>query len=139
MSGISGFGTQLQRGDGATPEVFTTIANVTSISGPSFALDTIDVTAHDSANGIREFVAGLVDVGEISLDLNFDPSETTHTGLRDDLINRIARHFKLVFPVSPAVTWSFTALVTAFSLNEPMDDKLSGSVTLKISGLPTFS
>ena len=48
MSGINAFGTQLKRGDGAGPEVFTSIADATGISGPGLSRETLDVTSHGS-------------------------------------------------------------------------------------------
>ena len=37
MAGKDGFGTLLKRGDGAGPEVFTSIANATNLSGPNLS------------------------------------------------------------------------------------------------------
>lgn len=137
MSGINAFGTQLQRGDGAPTEVFTAIANVTSIKGPELKRETIDVTAHDSADAYMQFVGGLKDGGEVSLDLNYDPAE--HDALVSDLDDAAPRNYKLVFPVSPVATWAFAAIMTEFSSEAPYDDKLSASVTLKVSGKPTIT
>jgi len=140
--GISAFGTLLQIGDGGSPESFTTIAEVSSISGPSLSLDAVEITHHSSTDGWREFVGGLLDGGEVSFDINFLPTDATHnasTGLLADMMNRTRRNFKLVFPDSGSTTWSFTALVTAFEPAEPTDDKLAASVTLKLTGKPTLT
>lgn len=139
---ISAFGTLLKIGDGGSPETFTTIAEVTNISGPSLSMNTVDVTSHDSTDGWREFVGGLLDGGEVTLDINFIPTDPTHsysTGLLNDMVNRTKRNFQLVFPDAGNTTWSFTALITAFEPSAPTDDKLSASVTLKITGKPTLA
>lgn len=139
--GMSAFGTLLKIGDGATPEVFTAIAEVTSIDGPSMELETIEITNHSSEDGWREYVGGLLDAGEISLEFNFLPTDATQGyggGLLQDMVNRTKRNFELVFPDSGATTWGFTALVTKFETSAPHDDKLSGSATLKLSGKPTL-
>lgn len=136
---ISGHGTLLKRGNGATPEVFTTIAEVASISGPALAQETIDVTSHDSTDGWREFIGGLLDGGEVSFDVHLIPTNATHDNLWTDLSNRTLRNFQLVFPDGGATTWAFSALVTGFSTNEPIDSQLSASVSLKISGKPTLT
>lgn len=136
MAGINGFGTQLQRGDGESPEVFTAIANVTSIKGPEIKRDTIDVTAHDSTDAWMEFVGGLKDAGEVSLDVNYDPAK--HDVLVADLDDDAPRNYKMVFPDSAGTTWSFAALLTEFSSEAPYDDKLAASLTLKVSGKPTI-
>lgn len=141
--GISAFGTLLKIGDGASPtESFTTIAEVTNIGGPSLSLDPIEITSHSSTGGWREFIGGLLDGGEVSLEINYDPVGATHdasTGLIYDMTNRTVRNFQLVFPDTGNTTWSLSALVTAFEPSEPIDDKLAASVTLKVSGQPTLA
>lgn len=140
---VFGQGTLLQIGDGGSPtETFTTIAEVTEISGPSLALDVIDVTSHDSTGGWREKIGGLLDGGEVTFTINYLPSNATHnatTGLLRDLKNRTKRNFKLVFPDAGSSTWSFTALVTSFEPSEPIDDRLTADVTLSITGQPTLA
>lgn len=138
MAGIDGFGTALQRGDGATPtETFTTIANSTKIKGPGIKRETIDVTAHDSAEGWMEFVGGLKDAGEISLDINYDPAD--HDVLVTDFDDEDPRNYRLVFPDDDATTWSFSAILTEFEPEAPYDDKIEASLTFKLTGKPTLS
>ena len=141
-SAISAFGTLLKIGDGGGPETFTTIAEVTSISGPGLSLDPIEATSHDSTGGWREFIGGLLEAGEVSFDINYIPTNATHdasTGLIADMVARTVRNFQLVFPDGSSTTWSFAALVTSFEPGEPIDDKLSASVSLKITGQPTLA
>lgn len=137
MAGIDGFGTALQRGDGAGTEVFTTIANVTSINPPSMERETIDVTAHDSADGWMEFLGGLKDGGEVSADVNYDPSE--HDVLVADFEDESPRNYRIVFPDADATTWSFKAILTGFEPEAPYDDKLAASLTWKVTGKPTLT
>lgn len=138
MAGIDGFGTALQRGDGATPtETFTTIANLTSIEGPGIERETIDVTAHDSEGGWMEFVGGLKDGGEVEVEVNYDPSQ--HDTLVADFDDEDPTNYRLVFPDDIATTWSFSAILTEFSPEAPYDDKLVASMTFKVTGKPTLS
>lgn len=143
---ISGFNTILKMGDGQPTETFTTIAEVQDISGPSLSLETIEVTSHMSANGWKEYIAGLLDAGEISFDINFVPSAATHgftTGLLSKMKVRALTNFKLLFPdavlEANRTTWSFSAYVTALEPGAPVQDKLSASLTLKLAGKPTLA
>lgn len=136
MAGVDAFGTRLERGDGADPEVFTAIGNVVEIEGPEIERETIDVTAHDSANRWRDFIGGLVDAGEVTATVNYDPSK--HDSLVADFEDSEPRNYKMVFPTSPEVTWSFAAVLTGFSPSAPHDDKLSAELTWKVSGKPTI-
>jgi len=140
MPGRDAFGTLFQRGDGGTPEQFVTIANVTSISGPTRTRETLDVTAHNSPDGWREFIGGLKDGGEVSLEINYDPGETTHD-LDDDFDDAEPRRYRIV--ILPATedehTWEFAGILTELSDEYPFDDKMSRSMTVKVSGKPTLT
>jgi predicted secreted protein len=141
MAGRDGFGTLFQRGNGATPtEVFTTIANVTNISGPSRSRETIDVTAHDSPEQWMEFIGGLKDGGEVSLDINYDPGETTHD-LDDDFDDTAPRNYKIVIlpDTDDEHTWSFSGVMTGLEDEFPYDDKMGRSMTIKVSGKPVLA
>ena len=88
---ISSFGTLLKIGDGADPEVFTTIAEVLDISGPGLSLDTEETTNHSSPGGWEEYVGTILRSGEVTFGINYDPVGATHdasTGLIKDLTDR---------------------------------------------------
>lgn len=141
---ISAFGTKLQIGDGTAPpnEVFTDIAEVLDISGPALALDTEDTTSHGSTGGWEEVIGTVLRSGDVTFDVNFIPTEGTHnaaTGLIKDMVDKTKRNFKLIFPNAASTTWSFAAIVTGFSPSEPVVGKLSASVTLKLTGVPTLA
>ena len=133
-SALSGFGTQLKIGT-------VKIAEVLDISGPSLGMDTIEVTSHDSVDGWKEYIAGLLDAGEVSFEINYVPTATTHKnasgGLLYLLTTRAKQSFTLVFP--DATSWTFDAFVTAFEPSAPVQDKLGASITLKITGKPTIA
>ena len=140
-NGSAAFGSLLQRGNGATPEVWTTIAEVTNISGPSLSHEVIDVTSHSSSGAFREKVGGLLDGGEITLDLNFVPAGATHKeavgGLLYDMTARSVNNYKLIFP--DTTYWIVPALVTNFTPDMAVDGKLGASVTITVSGEPTLA
>ena len=69
--------TLIGKGDSGSPEMFTTIAEVGSITGPTLTRDIIDVTNQDSAGAYREFIGGLIDPGELSFDINYIPTDAT--------------------------------------------------------------
>lgn len=137
MSGVDGFGTQIRRGDAGTPEVFTSIANVTDVSGPGLKRDTYDVTSHDSPEQWEEIIAGIKRSGEVSLDINYDPN--IHDSLVTDMDDRVARNYQLGFPTDPPRLWTFKAWLTGLEPSAPHDDKLAASATFKLTGKPTLS
>lgn len=136
-SAFSGVGTQFLRGDGASVEAFTAIAEINSISGPSLSRDTIDVTSLDSTGGYREFIASFRDGGEITLNMNFTPSG--FDGMKDDFEYDLTWNYRIILGNAAATQFDFAGLVTSIGLAVPMDDKVTQDVTIKISGTVTMT
>jgi len=137
MAGIDGFGAELRRGDGATPtEVFTAIGESTNISGPGLSRDTYDVSTHQSPGQWREFIGGFKDAGEVSIDVNYDPS--IHDTLVADFDDTAPRNYELAFPTTPETVWSFAAILTGFEPEAPHDSHMTASLTFKLTGEPTL-
>lgn len=136
MAGMDAFSTTLSRGDGSeAEETFEPIANVTSLSPPNISRETLDVTSHDSPNGYMEFLGGLKDPGEVSFDVNYDPSE--HDKLVEDFEKNLPVNYEVAFP--DGTVWAFGAILTAFEPEAPYDDKLTASLTLKVTSKPAIT
>lgn len=137
-SAVSSHGTLLKIGDGGGSEVFTTIAEVLDISGFSQTLDREEVTNHSSA-GRKEYVATLLDLGEVSFDCNFYQA-TTQAQLWTDQSARTLRNFQIVFPYSSGnKTATFAAHVVDIGHEAPVAGVLTRSVTLAPQGTVTWS
>ena len=138
MAAIESQGTVLKRGDGADPEVFTAIGRVVSISGIGSGSSTeIDIT--DLSSTGKEFLLGIKDEGSVTLTLNLDTGDTMQTGLRTDRDARTLRNFELTLTDSGPSVITFAALIKTFSIEIGVDDKVSLSVELRISGAVTWS
>jgi predicted secreted protein len=138
-----GYGTLLQRRLSTSPDVWQTIAERVTIGGPGMSRDAPDVTHMDSDDGWREFIAGLKDGGEISIEGNFIPEDESHnaeTGLLSEFSSDVRMRWQLVFPgESPRVTWGGEGILTNFEPGMPVDDKIEFSATIKVSGKPTLA
>jgi predicted secreted protein len=131
-----GHGSKFRVGDGASPEVFTAIAEVTSITPPSITRDVIDATNADSPDGWREHIPGLKDGGEVSIEGNFIPGGTGDQQLIVAQLDTFARSYQIEFPNGEI--WDFKAFCTAYEPSAPFDDKMTFSATFKVSGKPQF-
>ena len=131
-----GYTTAFKIGNGATPEVFTAVAEVTNIKPPSMSRDAVDATHNQSSEGWREFIAGLKDGGEVSLDVNFVPGSATTLTLMAEIDASLGNK-QIVFPNGE--TFSFAALCTGIEPDAPMDDKMTATITYKVSGKPTLA
>jgi len=136
-SAIAGVGTVFNRGDGASSEAFTSIAEVNSISGPTMSRDFIDVTSLDSTDGYREFIGGFRDGGQLTLNMNFtrDGFEQMRLDFEDD----DSINYQIVLPDAGNTTLDFAAFVTDLPLTITPDDKVTVDVTMKITGHVTLT
>ncbi|MFW6034560.1 MAG: phage tail tube protein [bacterium] len=136
MSGIDGFGVKLQIHDGEDPGAFDDVGEVLSINPLDVEVEDIETTSHDSEDQWREFIGGLKDGGEVSADINFDPA--LHGDLLD--IVGVTRDMKIVFPAAADdAEVEFSGHINGFTVDAPHDDKLEGSVSMKVSGKPELT
>lgn len=140
---IFGYKTILKIGDGASPEVYTSVAEVTSVGLPSTSKDAVDTTHTESPDRARTYIGGLIDAGEIPLEVRFLPTDSTQSasaGLLYKLWNtHTPSNFQInIDPDGVDVDWTISAIVTNFDGSAPMDDLINASFTLKVSGKPTY-
>lgn len=121
-----------------SPAAFVDIAEVLNISGPSLARDAVDATHTASTEGWREYIPGLKDAGEVSVEMNYIPGGSGDTYMRGTFDAETLTQFRISEPNSPATTITFNAIVTAYETERPVDDKMVATATLKISGKVTY-
>lgn len=136
-SALESQGVTIGVGDAASPEVYTTITEVTEITGPDGSASEIDVT--DLSSSAKEYKRGLPDNGSVSFTLMYIPSDTQHAQLRSDFDSSTeqARNYRITFTDSPATTWTFSAYVSTFSISNSIDGSLTASVALRVKGVIT--
>lgn len=135
-----GYGTLFKTGNGASPEVFTTFAEVKKIAPPKMKRDSVDVSHEQSPEQWREFIAGMKDGGDVSFDFNFAPGESDAAALMAELDlagSDALKNRQVVFP--DGSKFEFAAFLTDFAPDSPLDKEMTGSATFKISGKPTLT
>ena len=119
------------------------IAQVYSISGPTLSADTAELSAHDSVQFYREFTNTFRDGGEVTLGLRFDPSDPGQSeaanGFLDSFESDDPIGYTIAWPNTGASTTGFQAFVTGYEPTADFDAELDLSVTLKLTGVPTFT
>lgn len=143
MSRFTGHTARLKRGNAASPEIFTQVAQVLSISGPGISRDTIDSTDADATNDWRTFIASYIDGGEVTLEVNLDLDNATHgspSGFLGDFADTTLRNYQVTFPdTSPVSVWAFTGKVTGTEPGNPHDGMSTMSITYKVTSQISFS
>jgi predicted secreted protein len=122
------------------PATYTLIAEVRNVGGPGFTRDSVERTHLGSTGGYREFFPGLRDGGEIEFELNLDFEQASHspsTGLFSTYEDDTIHTFQLTFP--DGTICEFDGFITDFEFDIPLDDLITSSVTLKITGAPTWT
>lgn len=139
-TGKTGRGCKFEIGDGASPEVFTAIANVRSIAFSGRDAEEIDFTHLDSDGGFREQRQGFKDPGSIALEMHFDPTNTTHTDLLAKFLSGALFNWRINYS---AAGWAKAETGKAFVKN-PGDtninpnDPIGGTATVRVSGGTSF-
>lgn len=139
---VASFGALLKVGDGGSPENFTTIAELLTISGPKMQADEADVTSFSSTGGWHERIATLLDGGEITCTANWIPQDATQdytAGILHRFVSKVKQNYRIVFNDVGATTWTFPAWVFKVDTNLPLDKQMQFGFTLRITGQPTLA
>lgn len=127
-----GYGTTFSMANGEATPVQVEIAEVYDITPPNETVDVIDATHMKSPNGYREFILGLTDPGDCSFEMNFIPGSESETLILAAKTARARRSCIITFP--NGATWTFDGLVTGYEPAIPTADKMTCTVTYKVTG-----
>ena len=136
------YGSTFKLGDGATPEVFTAVAEVKDIDGPSITRDSIEVTNQDSDDGWREKIPGWRDGDTITVQANWLPSDSTQdgsTGMLEHFNDDDNKNYQVVTPTAVGITVAFAGHITGFPLSLPLEEQGQVEFEITISGAVTIS
>ena len=127
-----GFDTTFGIGDGADPEGFDLIAEMTELNPPADAVDVVDKTHFRSPNRTRESGPGLTDPGECSIGLHFLPGVGDDAAIQALRAARKVGNYRITWP--NGATWTFRGFLTTYEVTAPIDDRMTAMATFKLSG-----
>lgn len=128
----SGYSCTFKKGSTATAEV-------TNITGPGMSRNMIDATHLTSPDQVKEYIAGLIDGGQVTLDLNWLPTDATQLAFLTDFLAGTTQSYSIVWSDAGPTTWAFSGKVQAISPTAPKDDRLSATVTIQLTTKVTQS
>lgn len=131
-----GFNSKFSIENEASPAVYVDLGEVFNITPPSMTLDMVDVTHMQSPDGRREFISGLIDPGECSFEMNYIPGSASDVRLNAilDIAVGSSRRKSCRITYPNAVTHTFEAELQSYEPNVPHDDKMTATVTFKVTG-----
>ncbi len=136
MAETTGLKTKFYR-EGDTQGTFEEIAQVASITPPQAEREVTEVDELDPPGEVRKKLAGLIDPGEVTVTLNFDPDNQGHLDLEQDFRAGTWRQYRIKLP--NGYGWTFTGIVTAYSPQEiSSGDVVQAEVTITLTGVYTF-
>jgi hypothetical protein len=119
----------------------TAIAQVLEIEGPEVDVGSKETT--NLGNTVKTFRAQLPDAGTVSLSIQYDPADTTHTALTTAVMSwpQAAVTWNIQFNTTAGTDKAvFTAFLTKFKpkgMNS--EDNLEADIELKLTGTITWS
>jgi len=111
------------------------LAHLESVDGPHMQRESVK-TSHMGTTTNHTFMPGdLVDNGEIQMTIHFDPSQTPP-------IAAVAETVTITWPLpagktTPA-TWAASCFATAFNPGARLEELMTATLTLKVSGAVTI-
>ena len=124
------YGTKLKRGD-------VYVAKILNITPPKLTRDDKDVTNHDSPDGVREFIPGLRDGGEVPFSGHLIPTNDTQMSLAAAQNTDDPEEWTIEFPTTPKMYVTFTGYVNEFGVGDaPVDGELTFECKIKVTGKP---
>lgn len=130
-----GFGTRFFMAATAGAAALTKLAEVTSVGFPNEQVAEVEVTHYESANRTREFIPGLNDAGEITIELNWIPGSETDALIQAAKSDGKVRMMRIATPADDdAQMYTFPGFVRGYERTAPMDDKMVATVTIRVAG-----
>jgi hypothetical protein len=127
-----GYGSKFSIHDDNSPGVYVEMGEVFNITPPNSQTDDVDVTHNQSPSRKREFIPGLIDPGECSFEMNFIPGSASDVRIRALQISGAQKMCEIEFP--NAETWEFLASIKGYEISSATEDKMTATVTLRVSG-----
>lgn len=134
MAFACGKGTVIQIED----TTFKTIPQTVSITPPTVEMGSVETT--HMASTARNHKSTIVDSGEVSFQLEYDPADVLHVLLWTKFQAGTVENWKIILTDTGATEVDFSAFVMNFGIEELTVDNLAVvPVTLKIDGAVTIT
>lgn len=115
------------------------LGEVTAIGDVNMSADTVDTSIYNATDSFKTFVRGLIDGGEVQITCNFVASDTGQTTFATDFYAGTSDNLVITFPSATGTTWTIPAIPTGLGTAQPMEDKISITLTVKVTGKPVLA
>ncbi|AHE57430.1 phage tail tube protein [Sphingomonas sanxanigenens] len=119
-----------------SPGVYVEFAEINDMTLPEMARDSVEFTHYSSPDGYREYKPGLTDPGEGEFVYNLVPGKEDDAIVLTHIAARLVEGWRIEYP--DGATFDFRGFVTSHQHATPLEDRMTGAMTIKISGKPVF-
>lgn len=113
------------------PDVYTTIGEQQKITPYAAKVDQLDASHQGSPSAAKEFINGMVEFGDVSIDLQHIPG-----GVDEALILGMLRTTQVARTVYPSGAYAqYSVNISDWQPENPHDGKATGSLKCKITGM----
>jgi hypothetical protein len=130
-----GFATILAKKTG--PTTYAPIVEMTDFGFPEYSRDSVDYTHFGSPDRFREHKPGLADAGDLTFSYALIPGVADDATVAASFASLTVEEWRVTFP--NGATFDVKGFATKHSRAVPMDDKMVGSATFKVSGKPVLT
>lgn len=133
-----GWGSEFHLHDGATPGALVMLGQVTNVTPPNEQAEDVEVTHYKSPGKRREYIGGLIESGEGTIEMNYLPGSPTDLLIRAALTAGTPRAYKIVLP-DGAGTHEIDGfcIVKGYERAIPIDNRMTATVTVRFTGAST--
>lgn len=130
-----GYGTLFKKK--VADNTYKTLAEVVEFNPPEYTRDAVNFTHMQSPDRWREYKPGMREPGETSLTYNLIPGEADDDEIAESFASDETETWRVVYP--NGATLDVRGFFTSHSHAVPMEDKMTGAATFKLSGKPVLT
>lgn len=129
--GMIGYGSSVRIGRGATP-AWTSVALVGDLELPDEQADEIEVTHMLSPGRRKQYIAGLLDSGELTIPTNWIPGSPTDTLLQGLKVSgeQVLIEITITAEGTPE---TFSGFLKSYARSAPINDKMTANAVFRLS------
>lgn len=128
-----GYGSQLWLENATGVKV--KVAELIEVGLPNPQTDEVEATHFESPDRQREYIAGLIDNGEIAFSTNYVAGSATDLAINEAMLSGEVRDMEVRIPNAAGMeSFQFSGLIKGYEKNIPIDDRMTSSVTVRVSG-----
>lgn len=111
-----GHGVKFQR-ETTTPGTYEDVGEILTLGDVDMTREAIDVTTHDSPGGFKQYIpGGFIDMSDVPCEVHF-LNNAFQQAVRADFENAVKKKWRIIFPLTPAVTVSFESYVFGYKVS----------------------